>query len=1138
MLSVSNLTKIYKTKGGQDTRALDNVTLNFPETGLVFLLGKSGSGKSTLLNLIGGLDYPTSGEITLKGRSSKNFKQSDFDSYRNTYVGFVFQEYNILNEFNVEQNIALAMELQNKKVKKEEVDTLLEQVDMKDFAKRKPNTLSGGQKQRIAIARALIKSPKIILADEPTGALDSKTGEQIFDTLKKLAKDKLVIVVSHDRDFAETYGDRIIELKDGQVLSDETKFHKEPIKISENVSVVNNEAITIQDASKLTKTEFDKLYEQIKKSTGKVYISSGTNAQKSLRATRISDKGSSEEFKQTKDIELKQYDGKQTKFIKSKMPMNKSVKMGLSSLKTKPFTLILTILLAVISFTLFGVVSSLMLYNPSYTYSEALAKSDYTAEALEKTIDSKQKYKSYENGQLKYENTYDYQYQGQFAPSEIETLNNNSLGMKFIGAMSSNYGESYLLTSNIQLTKYQDYYKNFTIRLISDCGEQGLQKLGFSISGTYPTQKDEVLLPMCFYDLIKDNFTGINSVNDAIGKKVNFSIKSYSREMKITGFVSVDSIPSTYDSLKDSTNLSAQQRDELSKAMKKYIENSFCCVAFASSELVDELADGFQSNASYINPYRRNGMRLTIYYYGESDEVISTNESVNVYTYEIYEQNKSRLIPYKLDGTQMTEQELAQVNANTKQALLGEGDYLNSISNNLWNVRNVLDEITDTYYSQYMPHANAYVTAHRDDLYDTLEKGNIYDVSIYKNLKDMVLNNCKEEYNKFKNILDSYWAFTSTNYYNYILTDEQRTLFQKLYNRESLTTSEYNTIHQIMSENFDTNCPNYYLLNYFSSMFDTENLYIQMITSDPVLNTIYQQYNSSENKYFELTEFQIQKLKEFLEEHYTIHNPDKKLIGYTFATREPLGEALFAPKTRLYYKSYNGTSGYFDVVGYLKGKGDTCYYPLVNKSVIEQLTLPPEYDYQSEIITDYVADPNERYTNVFVKTNYSIEQINLMTKKGTGYHLELTNDIYVNASQIARLIDNLKTIFLWLGVGLGTAAALMLLYFITSSISSKKREIGILRAIGARKIDVFKIFFSESLFISLLCFVLASVASFVVEMILNNSFVEDIGIKVLSFGLINIGLILGISLVITLIATIIPVWHSSRKPPVESIRAL
>lgn len=188
MIEVKNLVKVYSTKGGVTVRALDDVSVKFPEKGMVFLLGRSGSGKSTLLNVAGGLDRPDSGEVIVKGRSSKDFSSSDFDSYRNTCVGFVFQEYNILNEFTIEQNIALALQLQNKKNDKAAVNALLEQVDLKGFGKRKPNTLSGGQKQRVAIARALIKEPEIIMADEPTGALDSNTGKQVLDTLKNCPK--------------------------------------------------------------------------------------------------------------------------------------------------------------------------------------------------------------------------------------------------------------------------------------------------------------------------------------------------------------------------------------------------------------------------------------------------------------------------------------------------------------------------------------------------------------------------------------------------------------------------------------------------------------------------------------------------------------------------------------------------------------------------------------------------------------------------------------------------------------------------------------------------------------------------------------------------------------------------------------
>ena len=222
MLETINLTKIYKPKKGVPVRALDGITLKLPDTGMVFLLGKSGSGKSTLLNLLGGLDKYDGGDIIIKGVSSKDFKQQHFDSYRNTYVGFIFQEYNVLEEFTVGANIALALELQGRKATDAEINRILDEVDLSGYGSRRPNELSGGQKQRVAIARALVKTPKIIMADEPSGALDSETGKQVFETLKKLSKEKLVIVVSHDRDFADTYADRIIELADGRVISDMT----------------------------------------------------------------------------------------------------------------------------------------------------------------------------------------------------------------------------------------------------------------------------------------------------------------------------------------------------------------------------------------------------------------------------------------------------------------------------------------------------------------------------------------------------------------------------------------------------------------------------------------------------------------------------------------------------------------------------------------------------------------------------------------------------------------------------------------------------------------------------------------------------------------------------------------------------
>ncbi|MCQ2386441.1 MAG: ABC transporter ATP-binding protein, partial [Clostridia bacterium] len=182
MLTVRKLTKVYYPEEGLPVTALKGIDLSFPETGMVFLLGKSGSGKSTLLHLLGGLDRPSDGTVLINGTSCQGFTPEQYDSYRNTYVGFVFQEYHIQEEFSVGANIALALELQGKKADDDTINRILSEVDLTGYGNRKPNELSGGQLQRVAIARALVKNPPILLADEPTGALDSATGKQIFDT--------------------------------------------------------------------------------------------------------------------------------------------------------------------------------------------------------------------------------------------------------------------------------------------------------------------------------------------------------------------------------------------------------------------------------------------------------------------------------------------------------------------------------------------------------------------------------------------------------------------------------------------------------------------------------------------------------------------------------------------------------------------------------------------------------------------------------------------------------------------------------------------------------------------------------------------------------------------------------------------
>ncbi len=226
MIRLKNVSKEYKSKKGQVTKALTNININFNNKGLVFIIGKSGSGKSTLLNIIGGLDSKTSGKIYIDNKGIDSFKEKDFDSYRNTYIGFIFQDFNLLEEYNVFDNVMLAAKLLRKKVDKEAILNLLARLDLKGLEYRNINELSGGQKQRVGIARALIKNPKIILADEPTGNLDSNSSKEIFKLLKEISKEKLVIVVSHDLENANTYADKILELQDGIIIRNDLNIEE------------------------------------------------------------------------------------------------------------------------------------------------------------------------------------------------------------------------------------------------------------------------------------------------------------------------------------------------------------------------------------------------------------------------------------------------------------------------------------------------------------------------------------------------------------------------------------------------------------------------------------------------------------------------------------------------------------------------------------------------------------------------------------------------------------------------------------------------------------------------------------------------------------------------------------------------
>lgn len=228
MLTLKNISKIYKT-GEFEQKALDDVSISFRQNEFVSILGQSGGGKTTLLNIIGGLDHYTSGDLLINGRSTKDFTDHDWDYYRNVSVGFVFQSYNLISHQSILSNVELALTLSgvSKDQRKEKAKAALEKVGLGEHINKKPSELSGGQMQRVAIARALVNNPDIVLADEPTGALDTETSKQIMDLLKEIAKDRLVIMVTHNPELAETYSTRIVRIKDGQIIGDSNPYQEE-----------------------------------------------------------------------------------------------------------------------------------------------------------------------------------------------------------------------------------------------------------------------------------------------------------------------------------------------------------------------------------------------------------------------------------------------------------------------------------------------------------------------------------------------------------------------------------------------------------------------------------------------------------------------------------------------------------------------------------------------------------------------------------------------------------------------------------------------------------------------------------------------------------------------------------------------
>ena len=402
MIKITALNKVYHSKKRQKCFALNDVNLVLPDNGLVFVLGKSGSGKSTLLNLLGGLDSITSGSIEVDGNDLASFKEKDFCNYRNSHIGFIFQDYHLLDELTVYENIAFSLNMLNQEVG-DKIKLALEKVDLAGYEDRYPSELSGGEQQRVAIARALVKSPKIILADEPTGNLDTATSTAIIKLLKQLSKECLILIVSHNVNDANNYANRIIELKGGRVLSDVTK------------NPDFNDSVTLQDGRLVYPKDSFLSDEDIRLIN--------ENCNESVKLIKRTDK-----FIQTPSDDPI---ANKVQIANKNLSLSKQVKLSSKFLHNKTLTIVLSSFIVAVIMVIMAFAQTITSFNASRVIVSEMAKHDLDSMLLNKTLPPEQQSIYYQAplvgvGDLDQQAFYDAGYRGKIYPVLNYTIINRT----------------------------------------------------------------------------------------------------------------------------------------------------------------------------------------------------------------------------------------------------------------------------------------------------------------------------------------------------------------------------------------------------------------------------------------------------------------------------------------------------------------------------------------------------------------------------------------------------------------------------------------------------------------------------------------------------------------------------------------
>ena len=1084
MLEIRELTKIYHAKEGTSVKALDSISLSLPSTGMVFILGKSGSGKSTLLNVVGGLDGCDEGEFIINGKSSKAFSPADFDAYRNTYVGFIFQEYNMLEDFSVAENVALALELQGKTADPAEIEAVLTALDLPGFGDRRINELSGGQKQRVAIARALIKKPEILMADEPTGALDSETGEALFKTLKKLSEEKLVLVVSHDRDFAERYGDRIIELQDGRI---------------------------------------------------------------------IADTATTEEVREEK----RKGEEKALPLIRSRLPLKKATRMGLNSLRHKTLRLVVSIFLAITSFAMFGVTDAISAQNNMSIVTESMLDTGRRSIAVSKN--TKQLVRD-GYGVARYE--YD---PGGMDEEDVEALCAQT-GLNFLPVLGDTEDFSFQRMLKSYQSKSNSLFNaklnGFTV-LTPEVIETG----GFTLHGRLPEKTCEIVVTEFVYrqlnqygfcnekmgeEVAAGALTIDEGENALIGKHFSFLGDSFMSgdpiQFQVVGVLDTHFdyeyyapfLPGFKDPVVGGLALEFRwyeaygERDYGFHTLGFVVEEEMRNIRFA---YLNGMSGAF--SASY-----RAGANKTTHLLLHMTDVI---DNVLVEAYSVLPFSKTEYLDITwleegktgLGANEMliNEREL-YLYAPESAAIVPDRDALDALMRELcgeaaWNAtdptKSYLERLkaaggaeifTDSALVAYLESIYSYTFPERltpqcgeqmafflDQCYEGVEEAVTVTIAdIVSNTTtlfseaDVLLN----ELWKNKNMINELMYIPSMNLtkWNRMTEEEQRDMMIDFY------------LSGYVDEGKNTYAT--YSKDELTHMGNAAYLAMTGLTAEKLLSDL-------DCGIYQRTDERV-KTGEIIwgyEQYETVRGEPQLLekASYRVVGTYDAGQ---------WYKLYEGTficDAYYD---YAKAWDEAASE---NEYVKEGIVMAGAgafaYGVYDRAIVAFGENDREAVRLVAELTHQTGGEVSY-----TGH-----NGIYTVLEEYDEVIGVIQQLLFFVALGFAIFSALLFGNFIATSVSYHKREIGVLRALGARPIDVFKIFGSEALLVALINFMGATLLSWA-AVGLFRLYMYDGGVHItlMAFGPRQILLLLGVSLLVALAASFVPVWRIARKKPVDAIK--